>query len=49
MTKKDVPIKVTIGLMILAAALCAFGIWRGEAAVVLSRAVTICMECIGLG
>ena len=47
--KKGFPIKITIALIPLAMALCAFGIWRGEMAMVLAKAVTICMECIGLG
>ena len=37
---------------ILAAAgilMMAFGISRGEMAVVLTKAVNICMECIGIG
>ncbi|MDO4344181.1 MAG: CD1871A family CXXC motif-containing protein [Eubacteriales bacterium] len=25
------------------------GIWRGEPAIVLNKAINICMECIGLG
>ena len=25
------------------------GVWRGEATVVLQKAVVICMECIGIG
>ena len=33
-----------IGLVIMI-----FGITRGEAAVVFSKAVRICMECIGIG
>lgn len=32
-----------------AAAFLAIGICRGEAALILQKAVTICLECIGLG
>ena len=43
--------KTTLGLCALGlgAVLLALGVWRGEAAVVLQKAVLICMECIGLG
>lgn len=34
---------------VLAVCFILFGIFRGETSVVLSRAVNICMECIGLG
>lgn len=47
--KKECPVPVTVVLILLAAALCGFGLWHGEAAVVLEKAVRICMECIGLG
>lgn len=33
----------------LACAFIAYGVLRGEAAVVLNKAIYICFECIGLG
>jgi len=36
-------------LLAAAAGCLAFGLWRGEGAVVLQKAVNICFECIGLG
>lgn len=47
--KREAPLKVTIALIPLAIALCAFGIYRGEVAVVLAKAINLCLECIGLG
>lgn len=38
-----------IALLVLGAGLMLFGIMRGEAAVVLQKAISICMECIGIG
>ena len=29
--------------------LLCFGVWRGEAATVLSKAIKLCLECVGLG
>ncbi len=39
----------TWAALALGLGLCAFGFWRGEGAVVLTKAVRVCMECIGLG
>ncbi len=36
-------------VIVLASAVMLFGIYRGEVAVVLKKAVNICMECIGIG
>lgn len=47
--KREAPLRVTLALIPLAMALCAFGVYRGEVDVVLVKAINICMECIGLG
>ncbi|HHX53486.1 MAG TPA: hypothetical protein GX704_01120 [Clostridiales bacterium] len=36
-------------LCIIGAAAVMFGHFRGEAGVVLSKAIMVCMECIGIG
>ena len=36
-------------LLIVGIAMLCFGSWRGEAAVVLSKAIKLCMECVGIG
>ncbi len=39
----------SLGLLALGLAFVGIGLARGESAVVLTKAVRICMECIGLG
>jgi hypothetical protein len=36
-------------LAVVGLLLMAFGIFRGEMAVVFTKAINICMECIGIG
>ena len=40
---------VQLALLLTAAGFIAYGVVRGEVAVVLKKAVNICLECIGLG
>ncbi|HSK69984.1 MAG TPA: CD1871A family CXXC motif-containing protein [Candidatus Limnocylindria bacterium] len=36
-------------IFVLGAVLLVGGVWRGEALVVLRKAVRVCLECIGIG
>lgn len=42
-------ILVQAALLIAGVVMLCFGIWRGEAAVVLSKAIKLCLECVGIG
>ena len=36
-------------LLAAGAAMLCFGVWRGEAATVLSKAIKLWLECVGIG
>ena len=36
-------------LLIAGIAMVRFGVWRGEAETVLSKAIKLCLECVGIG
>ena len=35
-------------LLIAGIAMVCFGVWRGEAETVLSKAIKVCLECVGI-
>lgn len=49
MRKKKLPMIVPIFSLILGILFIILGAFRGEAIVVLNKAIRICMECIGIG
>ena len=38
-----------VALLLAGVAMLCFGVWRGEAATVLSKAIKLCLECVGIG
>ena len=36
-------------LLIVGVGMLCFGVWRGEALTVLSKAIKLCLECVGIG
>lgn len=36
-------------LLLAGVAMVCFGVWRGESAAVLSKAIKLCLECVGIG
>lgn len=49
MNRPSHPRWIALVLLLMGAAFMAFGIWRGEMAVVFQKAINICLECIGIG
>ena len=40
---------VQILLLVAGGVMAAYGVWRGEAALVLGKAIKVCLECVGIG
>ena len=40
---------IQVILLAVGAAMLCYGAWRGEVKVVLSKAVRLCLECVGIG
>ena len=38
-----------VTLLLAGVAMLCFGVWRGEAETVLSKAIKLCLECVGIG
>ena len=46
---KVIKVVSQIVLIVAGVAMVCFGVMRGEAATVLSKAIRICLECVGIG
>lgn len=40
---------VQVFLLLIGMAMLVFGIWRNEVQTVFSKAIRLCMECVGIG
>ena len=40
---------IQLALIVIGISMLVYGVSRGEAAVVLSKAIKICLECVGIG
>lgn len=49
MTKQWKSQKMGIGMAVLGVLMMSYGICRGEVDVVFTKAIRICLECIGIG
>ncbi len=49
MNRMHLPRWIGVALLLCGAGCMVCGVCRGEAAVVLKKAVNICLECIGIG
>ena len=47
--KRDARIGILTVLVLTGTAFLLYGVFSGQAAVVLKKAIRICMECIGIG
>lgn len=42
-------VAVQVALLLVGVAMLCYGVWRGEADTVLSKAIRLCLECVGIG
>lgn len=49
MKKRTITILICLAVLTAGGAMLTFGIFRGEVETVFTKAVNICLECIGIG